>query len=241
MNPVTIQLSDLQRVANFASLGVPFPKGELLSCDALVVSQDNQTIDAAFKPAAHWPDGSIKWCLVKISLNGSNTSTCDLTLKVSDQTSPKTVLVEKEENTTSITLKTGSLEYTFEKNGNRVFPTVTSNNQPVWNGTDHLAKLQNTFGQECDLAIEKVFVEEHDKLSCVCTVTGKFSDKQGLNLNALFRFEILPNGQLLLKTQLHNPKRAVHPGGIWILVTPAQCTLKIFISRLNNNLAARLN
>ncbi len=225
MQPVKIKLSQLQPGANFARVGLPLSKGSITQCDALVVYRDNDRINATITPTAHWPDGSVKWCLIKVSLDQATSSFTDLVLKVADE-NPLPGLLQVQENEHSISVQSANIKYLFNKDKRSVFPTVTIDEKDVWIRDSHYPTLTNTNGENCRLHINETYIDEQDDISCVCIIKGTFSDSAGLILNTQFRFEVLPGGHLRLQCQLHNPNRASHPGGIWDLGDPGSIKFK---------------
>ncbi len=233
MQPLKINLTQLQIGANFARVGLPLSKGLITHCDALVVYRDNDRVNATITPTAHWSDGSVKWCMVKISLEHTNLTSAELVVKVADDT-PLPAILQIDETDHSISIQSDNFKYVFEKNTDSVFPSVTIDGKDVWNRDNYYPTLTNMFGENCRLQINETRIHEQDNLSCVCIVNGTFSDSTGLHLNTQFKFEVLPGGQLQLLCQLHNPTRASHPGGIWDLGDPGSVKFKDFSIAMEN-------
>ncbi len=235
MKPITLYLS--QPVANFVQVGVPLAKGEINDCDSLAVYRHDERIRSVISATALWPDQSVKWCMVKIALDSLAEQTDQLTLRLTPKTEQRTAIheftIQETEDTTIISSDT--VEYRFPKNTNSVFPTVLNGSYTIWNSDSHQTLLSNSDGTNCELTIKQAGIERQDSLSCEYVVQGSFSDGASVNLNTTFRFEFLPKGQLRLHCDLHNPNRAMHPGGIWDLGDPGSVTFKDFTLSLGHS------
>ena len=216
MKPIILHLTNLQHGANFVRVGLPCSQGEVSNCNELTVTDpEGVQISSFIRPAAIWPDGSIKWCLAKISL--ANIHTPDLKVSITKDASPASlpVLVDSSDNSNGIVIRSGSATFEFAKN--TVFPSVTVNNATVWHASASYPLLTTTDGIHCDFEINNISIDEQDGISCKLTIAGTYQPKPNQCLNAKFIFEVLPGAQLSLVCELHNAQRAIHPGGIWDL------------------------
>lgn len=54
--------------------GVPLPRGEITSADQLALFRDDRPVALQTRPLAYWPDGSIKWAILILPLDGGRGS-----------------------------------------------------------------------------------------------------------------------------------------------------------------------
>ena len=226
MNPVNLRITQLQPGSNFFRLGLPLPKGAVAQCDKLAVfDHADEVVDSYISPTAHWSDGSVKWCLVKVSLTNQNSTTTKLTLRPADH--PRvTSLVTIDESESAIVIRSGPAVFSFNKDGKNVFPSAMVSDQKIWHAEDNYPALLTTDDSQSQFTIEQVKIDSQDALTATCVVSGSYQISDNKKLQAKFTFEFLPDSQVNLVCELHNPQRAVHPGGIWDLGDEGSVTFK---------------
>jgi len=227
MNPVNLHISRLRKGSNFFRIGLPLPKGTVKTAGALALYDcAGHPVSSVITDTAHWPDGSVKWCLIKASIAGNNSDSTTLTIRSSSENTADTPTVTTVESEAGIVIHSGPAEFQFTKGGNNVFPNIIVSGQNIWNADHNQASLTLEDNSECPFIIEETRIEEQDALTATCVVSGSYQLDENRKLNAKFNFEIYPNAQLKLVCELHNPQRATHPGGIWDLGDPGSITFK---------------
>lgn len=234
MNPIRLHLSNLQRGTNFIRVGVPFPPGEVVDCNTLTVCIDDQQESqvpappqasvthkasalANIKPAALWADGSVKWGIAKISIQDCVSPNLDLSLQQATQQKTLAETVIATESSSHISIQCGPTLFEFSRD--RVFPTVKTDNVTKWSAETCHPQLTLTDGSHSTFEIQDVSITELDEISCKVQITGAYEITPKQQLHAKYLFEI-SGGALTLVSELHNPHRALHPGGIWDLGDP---------------------
>lgn len=243
MNPISLSLKNLQPGANLVRVGIPFPKGSVTDCVTLslvdnhnAVHSENPTTDRSSKeistiqsrinPTAYWADGSIKWGLAKIAIQNSATSTREMQL-LSGPPAERKVLVELiKQRDTAIVVKSSAATFCWKKD--TVFPEIKFAGKTLWQSDTCTAQLQLENSTLCDFQITDVTVPESDDLSLKLQIAGIYIINSKQHLNAKFVFEVLPDANLSLLCELHNPHRALHPGGIWDLGDPGSIMFNDF-------------
>ena len=228
--------------------GLPLPRGSVNRDDTfVVVDADNQRVNSVITPSAYWPDNSIKWCLVKLAVLAEESEATTVRVFVNDpaktdiENSPPVPLVVNSSDTsisireTRASTTDSDIEFTFDRTGQFIFPEVKINDQIMWAFGDNFPSFNDAGGTDCKFNIDTVNIEEQDAISCVCVVSGNISCNASHTVNVKFRFEIFTGGQLHCSCELHNPQRAMHPGGIWDLGDPGSVLFKDFSLNLQND------
>ena len=227
MNPVNLKITKLHLGTNFVCFGLPLKKGSIVQCDQLSITDHTDSIvDSVITPTNHWPDGSVKWCLIKASLVKQSGESTNLTIrKISSSATPPRVTTKESDD--SIVVTSGNTEVHFAKHENRAFPTIVVAGSTVWATDTVYPSLTDENDTRVNFTADNVYVKEHDFLSSTCVVSGSYEVTEK-KLNVKFTFEIFPDGQLNLLAELHNPQRAIHPGGLWDLGDPGSVNFKDF-------------
>lgn len=227
----------MQPGANYVQVGLPCPQGMVADCDQLaMVDLGGTQINAALQPTAHWADGSVKWCMAKIALLDCRTSELELTLRLDSAPYTAKALVEVTEKPGGFIIQSGPAAFEFDKN--RVFPSVTVNNIPVWIAGASYPLLTTTDNTPCDFTLKDITISEQSSVSCRVTIFGSYNTESGQELSARFMFDVLPDAQLSLVCELHNTQRAMHPGGIWDLGDSGSFRFNDFSIAIENQIDA---
>lgn len=230
MNSIDLHLTNLKPGTNFVRIGIPLPKGVVTDCGSLAVVDNHDVtnssnLHSSITPTARWSDGSVKWCVAKIATLDCNTPELKLTLLSAGASAPK-ALVEVTENTNSVEVKSAAATFTFDHSS--VFPSVEYAGNTLWQANACHPQLTLPDGNHCALTIENITVLESDNVTCKLQINGAYQINKKQTLNARFTFEVLPDAQFSLVCELHNPHRAVHPGGIWDLGDPGSVVFQDF-------------
>ena len=236
MNPITLSLTNLQPGANFVRVGIPLPKGSVQDCDTLTIDVDQikfaeVPVQSRITPTAHWSDGSVKWCLAKIATLSVKTPELDLKVHTSAPIGQPS-LVEAKEDSDRITVNSGDAIFEFRKSS--VFPSVNYAGTGVWQEDSCMPLLVLEDDSLCDLQVADVSLQENDGLTCKIQISGVYNINDTQTLHAKFIFEVMPNAQMSLICELHNPHRALHPGGIWDLGDSGSIKFKDFSFAIQN-------
>ena len=203
--------------SNYFCIGLPLPMGVVTQCNRLAVyDHADEIVHSVVTPRALWPDSSIKWCLVKVALKNQSSASTKLTIRLSDNP-PISALVTAEENENNIVIHSGPAIFSFNKDDKSAFPAITVSDREIWNTGNSYPTLLAADGSQRKFTIDQMNIEAQDALTATCVISGSYQIDGSKNLRAKFTFEFLPDSQLNVVCELHNPQRAVHPGGIWDL------------------------
>lgn len=205
--------SGIHRVSEPLSVGIPFAKGQHpAGTNFQIKDASGHSVPAAFKLLCQWPDGSVRWALAEFlySLPPRQIET----LTVYEQPSPKA-------STTGITQT--SRGWAIETEAGDL---LLHKGQPAWEffgATSPIrteAKLTSKDGLPCHPATNGDWEIQHQNpVYAEASLSGHWitaDDARLTDFNCRLRI-YLQTGLANIEMQIHNPKRARHPGGLWDL------------------------
>ncbi|KRW82542.1 hypothetical protein [Marinobacter sp. P4B1] len=205
--------SGIHRVSEPLSVGIPFAKGQHPAGTTFRVNDANgNSVPAAFKSLCHWPDGSVRWVLAEFlySLPPHQTET----LTVSEQPSPEASATGITQTPRGWAIETEAGDLLLHKG------------QPAWEffgATSPIrteAKLTSKDGLPCHPVSNGDWEIQHQNpVYAEASLSGHWMTADEARLaDFSCRLRIyLQTGLANIEMQIHNPKRARHPGGLWDL------------------------
>lgn len=242
MHTPTVTLREnegLARRAEPVHVGIPLPRGRYKSAEALkLVDEHGQAPSQQCQATAFWPDQSIRWILIiaQISLNAHESKSLYLRAiePTAEQSAPATLLpVETEDywqielegrtfridkQTGQVDVRTGSAERPVAQLKQRLVTTFESACIPV------VDRIQSD-PAACGAAMAQVNIQGHWQLAEPpqpdrSLLPWRQADNRPLaNFTLTLRF-YREGGLVATNYCIHNPRRALHPGGLWDLGDP---------------------
>lgn len=232
--PVYIkETSGLTRYNDPVRVGVPFPMGLVHDLSHLFIRDAaGQSGPFQCRCLSKWPDGSVKWALVDFfaSVDGKSETTyyIEKTEDSNDETQTGLDHIHIEQRKQSHLIDTGAA--TFEISPKSAFPfhTVAVNGFQLLSSRGSEILLIGQNGKFHRLEIESTLLEETGPVRCTFYAQGRFfaRDKK---TTARFESRITFYKGLSLVSldiQIHNPRAALHPGGLWDLGDPGSIYFK---------------
>jgi len=197
---IPISATNLIQGNNFVRLGIPLSRGLVHQCENLKISDPQKdSVAASFTPAATWADGSIKWCQAELIIESDNATDKQLTLQIEDNCAATHARWHIIHSDQQVKISDSDTTYTF------------------WPQQSVIATMIGESTGNYQFDIQRFNIDSTDSLAIKCSYLVRLSDQSGHRLNATFNFELLPDAQLNIAIELHNPKRVQHRGGIWDL------------------------
>lgn len=220
-----IETAGIERLAEPISMGVPFPKGLVLSTSGLMLMDPEVgRLPLQTQVLAHWSDGSLKWVLLDflVTLQALSSKTLSVAW---DGGEPGSASVSEElrvlEQRDSFVVTAGGAIFHLDRFRFGPFSRLTAG------GSDLLSPSGGMFltdheGKKIQPEIDFSTLEATGPVRVTLRFEGRFrtSDrKQAARLAA--RLHFFAGAPLVrLDVALRNPRRACHPWGLWDLGDP---------------------
>lgn len=207
--------------------GLSFPAGFIVDESLVhVCSDEDTTVPAILQPTSRWPDGSLRWGLLKVLVQPAQ---CDLRLYPEHHASvsPAGLKVKDHE---VIEVTDGELNYAFA--AGEVFPKISLGAVELVPEATTLV-VTDEADAELDVRIDSPELIAHDELSVRIGVNGVVHTGPNRQLNLRCLYDIYGSGDIEMICEVHNPHRAMHPEGIWDLGDAGST----FINSMSLNLA----
>jgi len=223
--PILIEeKAGLERMREPVRLGVPLPRGYLHDSSHLRLKDSSgDLLPLQVRPLAFWPDGTIKWAL--LDFFATVTEKSQITYFVvgeSGQNPPPSdvvggVVLEDQKDTYRVDTK--SAVFTIPRQKLAPFTSVVINRTQILSHKGSEIQLADKKGRKCLPQIDTFVPEELGPLRCTLRANGRFvlpSGKPFANFTA--RITFFANLSFVqMEFAIHNPKAALHPGGLWDL------------------------
>ncbi len=118
-----LERSNIERISEPVTTGVPLPEGWAGSAEELVLSLGGEPLPAEFRPVDYWPDGSLRWVHLDFQVSVAAGASLDLSL---DRGTPPAVdsRLEVAETEGGLTVTTGKVRVEVLGPGFNVFNRV---------------------------------------------------------------------------------------------------------------------
>lgn len=231
MTPITITLTEepnQTRAGEPLTFGVPLPKGAAHGAELFQLTQTSnpEPWPMQAEATAYWPDGSIRWLLVRTQLPGSPqlaNAQLVLQLQAEAEVLPSSAPSgpQAEESTTEWRIRAGGFEHRINKTTGTVHSRET-NNSAEWCLS---AQLTPAEANEIEPTLDQCEIENVGSVSLQVRLSGHWPlpEKPRFTLSMTFYAH---GGLVELDYCLHNPNRASHPGGLWDLGDPGSFYFK---------------
>lgn len=228
--PIILKEEDgLPRKNEPVRIGVPIARSLVTATDQLIlVDQTGKQHPYQAEVLEKWPDGSLKWVLFDLFADTNPNSTSVFYIKSGSHYQERSGKLIVEESKESITIETGKARYVINKEGaKQAVAIVSPENQVTIPVTFSLTDKNN---KRLAFVVEDCHVENSGYLRCSVRKTGHFVTPKGKHfLNTTFTQHFYSGCPFIgIDTVIHNPRAALHPGGLWDLGDPGSIFFKDF-------------
>lgn len=215
MQPVHITLKEsagIDRLQEPIQLGVPFASGIVSGKCLMELRSDNQLVPVQVVPTSYWPDGSLRWATVATAVNVKAKSQVTLTLQISDKQ------VGTAKHWDPRVRQVSCADQTFELASNALSWKILDQKPDSTHPTT--VELRAAPDRALQAALNQPWQCLED--GPVRTSLSAKGQWQTTNKQLFARFDCTlhfyhGSGALAVELCLHNPNRAMHPGGLWDL------------------------
>lgn len=116
------KLSRFERIAEPATVAIPFPQGTMKDFNKLRVFDDGRVLPTQVKQTAAWQDGSCKWAVLDFEVDLPGNKGKSVTVDLGDATVETNLKVEKITN--GVKIATGAMQAEFGNSGFPLFGEV---------------------------------------------------------------------------------------------------------------------
>jgi hypothetical protein len=210
------------RVNEPVTVGIPWPKGQLYEPASLALHHDNgKRLPLQTEVLARWSDGSVQWLLVDFLATVAPQTTVTYTLQpgpVSEATDQETPLRVHEVSNTLV-VDSGAARFSLDLRHFAPLQQIMIEGQPILAATGSRLELLDTTEQLYQPHIRQWALETTGPVRATVYFRGQFL---GPRNDALVDFMARLNfyacsSLVVMQFTVHNPRAAVHPGGLWDL------------------------
>ena len=240
--PITVRNPGGQnRIPEPIKVSVPFPKGLLTSPYCLEVTTDSLKVDPLqVTPLAQWADGSLQWVLLEFFASADEKDEILYLVRLLEFPSPVPSdsghLPRITQHTNTSCISTGKATFEIQKDVFAPFRQVLIEDRGLISKQGSALELAGVDGNFYKPVITHLNWHEVGPVRASLVVKGWFITQDNHNF-AAFRAMLdffINTAFCKLRFQIHNPRAAIHPGGVWDLGDPGS----IFFSDLSLSLPA---
>jgi hypothetical protein len=225
--PIFVQEhAGIKRLSEPVRIGVPFPRAAIRDTARLELKgSTGGALPSQVRPLDYWPDKSIKWALLDFFPAVEANSQAVFTLNVEDHPVPEPESPEKisiSVTPNGLIADTGAAVFSLSRNGMGPLNSVSVDGVEILQGSGSQTRLKESGERTRGARVDSLKVEETGLLRCAFKLEGKFTEagkKDFCNFSSrLTFFAGLP--VVAMEFTIHNPRAALHPGGLWDLGDP---------------------
>lgn len=215
---VTISLKEttgLNRQQEPVTTGVPFAAGLCPANTLFSLWDDKRQLQMSAEPTLYWPDGSIRWLLINSRVDIAAHAEKQLQLRLNAAAAlPQQTAVIFTKNAEYVVVETAQRTYQFKQNAISISCAATTD-EPVELQFELIDRLNNSI--VFDLDQWQIQSSDNTKTLLQTKGSGLLTAENAIANIKLTVTLYHADGLMQLKTTLHNPRRAKHPGGLWDL------------------------
>ncbi|BDV43053.1 hypothetical protein GURASL_19760 [Geotalea uraniireducens] len=210
------------RLAEPVRVGVPFARGELREPASLAVCSPAGMLEPVQAAAlSRWHDGSVKWALVDFAATvpaGTETVYRLVTAGQRRPEFPTAIAITPGSGTWVV--NTGVAEFTIDTETCRPFAAVRGLDGTLL-GSSGDCLLTTAEGDVLKPMIDTITLEAAGPFHALVSLAGRFGAGEGGLLRFACRLHFhAGSSRTVVELTLHNPRPALHPGGLWDLGDP---------------------
>jgi hypothetical protein len=209
------------------TVGVPLPQGEITDASALCLADDEgASVPLEATVTERWRDGSVRWALLDFQVRGRAQRQRGLALSAGRPT-PIAATLGIRECGDRVIVNTGTAKFTLARGGE---PLSVCHASTVSSAGDVAAAdvhVSYADGADATVTFNDVSVVHRGRLRCAVRLSGEAGDTRRRRVNVVVELQFFAGcSAIRAAIAVHNPRRAVHPGGIWELGDPGSILLR---------------
>ena len=227
--PVTVkEYAAIKRTDVPVRIGVPFPTGWLKDSSRLCIRDSSGIYHMLqVQPLSRWKDKSIQWALLNFLASAEPNSEATWFIEKADSrhintTDSESSQLQIKKEDSDYKIDTGATTFYLSSGPCFPFQSVIVNDKEILSSQGSKLILVGENGRSYHTVIQQLKIEEEGPVVVSLSAHGFFGD-QGIAPIARFEARLQFYRGLSAVTfdiQIHNPRAALHPGGIWDLGDP---------------------
>jgi hypothetical protein len=217
--------------------GVPFPAGVCRDVSLVRVRDERGVpLPVQARPTALWGDGSVRWALLDLQ---ADVGVAGTTLQVgvatdADEAAPSpAVAVHVSGDGEHVTVDTATLRLRVRRGATGPFDDLWVHGRSVVDRAPTL-RVRDHEGRSLAVRVTAWHVDAHGPVRAEVGIDGRIGDAADPVALVRWRLEAFAGATTIrLRTTLHNPRAAAHPGGIWELGDPGSVFLRDVVLALS--------
>lgn len=200
------------------TVGVPIPRGQVRDAASLsLVGPSGTAIPVQARVTDTWPDGSARWVLLDFLIAIPARAQHDYSLCFSPAPASPGPAVGATESAGTVTVETGAARFVLERGPFLPFRSVSVGSREIVDPTRSALTCEDASGRRSIAVARDWVVEERGPIRTTLFAEGAFEGTAAplVFFARLHFFSGLATVRAVLTVR--NPRRAVHPGGVWEL------------------------
>ncbi|MFH0781445.1 MAG: hypothetical protein V2B20_05765 [Pseudomonadota bacterium] len=217
------ETAGLNRINEPVRIGIPFPKTAVTDPTVLyLLASDGIQRDFQAVILEFWPDKSVKWVLFDFLASIQPNTETEYSLSTSkpegSEPAPVSRKISIQENRDSLVIDTQAVLFSLSNKG-QCFDSIVIAGKELLNPTRQQLSLQDVSGKVMSVEMSPLKIEEKGTQRCSLFAKGVFKDTKGdFFVNFTIRYSFWAGlSAVQIDFLLHNPRAALHPGGLWDL------------------------
>jgi len=205
-------------------IGMPMPRAWIENKDDIAAfaigdsTQQAVQIPIQSRVLARWPDRSIKWLLIDLALNSSD-SPAGATIELRRESPSEWPVMAVDQHEGTCRIDTGAATFRFRSGDDRLIDSIElkSNGELLADGLRLV--FADGAGRTLKPKVSELKIEDSGPVCTVVRLTGSFEGDCPVEFTARC-FLSAGSTTAVIDLRLRNPRAAVHRGGLWDLGDP---------------------
>lgn len=212
------ETAGIPRPNEMVRVAVPCARGDFGPFQPLSVSgPDRSALPCQVSVLKRWPDGSAKWLLVDFPASVAPDSYSEYQLAVCENLVAPPVTLQVRPGDDIWQVDTGKAIFSVDAKIFRPFNAVQVAAREVLQPAASICAL-GWQGRAQTATVDAITLEESGPLHAVVRIAGRFKEMSGAGPRFFCRLHFFSNSSAVkAEFTLHNPRAAVHSGGLWDL------------------------
>lgn len=223
------------RTNEYVRISVPFSRGALKSEQHLeLCTRDSGPLPLQTSALKRWPDGSVKWLLLDFPATvPADATACYYLHPATEPASEPAYGIRVAQGDDTWLVDTGAAQFYLDARELRPFSRVIAGGRDMLAEDRSSCTLDMSGTGKIRPIVASISVDTKGPLRTTLVIQGMFSRNDHLGPRYTCRLDFFAgSSRVTLACTLHNPRPALHPGGLWDLGDQGSLFIREFAVRL---------